>query len=267
MIISWLGVIVGIGGILMGEYLEGGHFESLIQGTAAMIVFGGTLGATLLSSTQQEFIAAVKALPKVFFKNGTPLDPLVKELIQLATTARKEGILGLEKFVPQIKNQFFASHLRHIVDGYDPNVLKEMMEERIYKEEEEKTAIAKVFETAGGYSPTIGIIGAVLGLIKVMENLTDTSKLGAGIAVAFVATIYGVGSANLILIPLGNKLKKIAKHEVLELEIIMTGLLGIQSGLNPRVIEDRLHEILAAHHGGKSHSSEGAGAAQMKRAA
>lgn len=247
MILSWIGVLLGVGGILVGNALEGGHVSALIQPTAAMIVFGGTLGATLLACGLGEFTDALKALTKVFFGKDPELGPLVTEIIGIATAARKEGILALEKFVSEIKDPFFSMNLRHVVDGYDPNILKSMMETRIYHEEEEKGAIAKVWETAGGFSPTIGILGAVLGLIHVMSNLSDPTKLGSGIAVAFVATVYGVGGANLLLLPIGTKLKKIGKAEILRMYVIAEGISSIQAGLNPRVIEDRLANLVGGH--------------------
>lgn len=270
MILSWIGLILGIAGIVVGQQLEGGHIGSILQSTAALIVFGGTLGATLLASTMSEFSGAIRGLKKVFLQNHHDFTPLIKEIVNIATVARREGILSLEKYVNEIKNPFFANNLRHVVDGYDPAVLKEMMEDRIGKEEEEKMGVAKVWETAGGFAPTVGILGAVLGLIHVMENLNDASKLGGGIAVAFVATVYGVGAANLIMIPIGNKLKKIGHEEILELEIIMAGVLGIQNGLNPRVIEDRMLNI-AGHigHGteGKGGTAAGGQAGNEKKAA
>lgn len=249
MILSWLGLILGIGGILVGNAIEGGHLSSLIQPTAAMIVFGGTIGATMLSCGLSEFTRGLKAAGKVFFGKDANLTPLVTEIIGIASAARKEGVLALEKYVNEIKDPFLSSNLRHVVDGYDPNILKSMMETRIMHEEEDKLLLAKVWETAGGYSPTIGILGAVLGLIHVMSNLSDPSKLGAGIAVAFVATVYGVGGANLILLPIGNKLKKIGKAETMRMYVIAEGIASIQAGLNPRVIEDRLANIVG-HHGG-----------------
>jgi len=260
MIIAWIGALVGIGSILLGNALEGGHLSSLIQPTAAMIVFGGTLGATMLSSTMPEFVGAIRGLTKVFLGGKHDFGALVKEIVGIASTARKEGILSLEKSVGNLKNPFFSGNLRHIIDGYDPNVLKEIMEDTISHTEEEKLAIAKVWETAGGYAPTVGILGAVLGLIHVMANLSDSSKLGAGIAVAFVATVYGVGSANLLMLPIANKLKKIAKAEMKEMELIYLGLLGIQTGLNPRIIEDRLNNSLG-------HEAHPAGGEPERRAA
>lgn len=244
MIISWIGILLGLGGVVIGQILEGGKIEQLLQPTAALIVFGGTLGATMLSSTVAEFSMALRSVKKVFFATPHNFGPLIGELVTIATIARKDGILGLEGSLKNVRNPFFSSNLRHIIDGYDPQVLKDMMEERINKEEEEKAGVAKVWETAGGFSPTVGIIGAVLGLIQVMSNLSDSSKLGTGIAVAFVATIYGVGAANLVMLPMANKIKKISRHEIEEMEIIYTGLIGLQAGLNPRVIEEKLYNII-----------------------
>jgi chemotaxis protein MotA len=262
MILSWIGILLGIGGIILGNALEGGHISSLLQSTAAMIVFGGTVGATMLSCTLDEFTAALKAVAKIFTAKDADFTPLVQEIISIASAARKEGILALEKHVNEIKDPFFSGNLRHVVDGYDPALLKNMMETRIYHVEEEKTAVAKVWETAGGYAPTIGILGAVLGLIHVMSNLSDPSKLGAGIAVAFVATVYGVGGANLIFLPFATKLKKIFKAEVMSMYIVAEGIASIQAGLNPRVIEDRLANLV-----GHYHSEENKGGGAEKKAA
>lgn len=265
MIISWIGLILGVGGIIMGQMLEGGHLEQLLQPTAAMIVFGGTLGATMLSTTMTEFSHALRAVKKVFFTNPRDHLPLIKEIVTIATIARKEGILGLENHLKGVRHPFFATSLRHLIDGYDPAVLKEMMEERIYKETEERSGIAKVWEVAGGFSPTIGIIGAVLGLIHVMSNLSDSSKLGAGIAVAFVATVYGVGSANLVFLPVANKIKRVNQQELEEFTIIYTGVLGLQAGLNPRVIEEKLYNLVGEH--ATPEGRPGAGAFADKKAA
>lgn len=247
MVLNWIGLMMGMAAVVGGAILEGLHLSSITVPTAAIIVFGGTIGATMLASTASEFSGALRGLMKVFLKGGHDSNALVKEILELANLARKEGILSLEKAVANIKNPFLADNLRKVVDGYDPHVLKEMMEERIFKYEEEQNSIGKVWETAGGFSPTVGIIGAVLGLIHVMGNLSDSSKLGSGIAVAFVATVYGVAGANLVFIPLGNKLKKIGKEECHEMEIIMVGLTSIQAGLNPRVIEDKMNNLLGGH--------------------
>lgn len=262
MIVSWIGLILGVCGVVVGQILEGGHLSQLTVPTAALIVFGGTLGATILSSTPHELKGAIKGGIKVFFGGKKDHHALIKQLIQIAGVARREGILALERVVKDIKDPFFSNNLRHIVDGYDPKIMAEMMENHIIHVEETGAGVAKVYETAGGFAPTIGIIGAVLGLIHVMSNLSDSSKLGAGIAVAFVATVYGVGSANLIFLPMANKLKKIAKAETESYKIIYTGLIGIQNGLNPRIIEDQLHSL---H--GEFGGHEAAGGSAQKKAA
>ncbi|MCB0405263.1 MAG: flagellar motor protein [Bdellovibrionales bacterium] len=266
MILSWLGILIGVGAILLGNVLEGGHIEQLVQPTAAMIVFGGTIGAVLLSSSTPDFVRALQGLPRVFFRGLPDHSALITELSQLASLARREGLVAMDKALGSIRNPFLQNHLRHVIDGYDPAVLAEMMEEEIEHHEEEALAAAKVWETAGGFSPTIGILGAVLGLIHVMANLSDSSKLGAGIAVAFVATVYGVGGANLILLPIANKLKKFALMESVEKKLIYTGLMGIQNGLNPRIIEERLRAVTGhgAHAGG---GAEGAPQGAQQRAA
>jgi len=244
MITAMVGLLLGLASILLGNYWEGGHLEALFQPTAALIVFGGTLGATLLSSQVGHFSGAIRSIGKVFLHREIDFNELTEEVVRVAGVARKEGILALEQLLPEVKNTFLRTKLRYIVDGYDPEVLKSLIEDSISHEEREKMAVAKVWETAGGFSPTVGILGAVLGLIHVMANLSDSSKLGSGIAVAFVATVYGVGGANLVLLPIANRLKGIVRSEIHAMDIICVGLLGIQSGLNPRVIEARLRNLI-----------------------
>lgn len=249
MIVTWLGILAGFGFILLGNHLEGGHIDSLIQVTAAMIVFGGTLGSALVNSTQAEVIGAMKLLKKAFLAADPKFDGLVKQLVELANVARKDGILALDSRMGEVKNEFLSSNLRKVIDGYDPKLLVQIMEDSMHHHEDEGNAAAKILTDTGAFSPTIGILGAVLGLIHVMSNLSDPSKLGAGIAVAFVATVYGVGAANLVLIPLGAKCKKIVKLEGIGNQLIFTAVMGIQNGLNPRVIEEQLNTISGAHHG------------------
>jgi chemotaxis protein MotA len=244
MLVNWIGLGLGISGILLGQWLEGGRLTQLLVPTAALIVFGGTLGATLLSSGLSELRGAALGLRKVFFGSSPDFPAVIREISSLAAMARKDGILALERRMDDLPNAFFSQNLRHLVDGYEAGLLRDLMDDWIAREEAEKTAIARVFETAAGFSPTVGIIGAVLGLIHVMTNLSDSSKLGSGIAVAFVATVYGVGTANLVFLPIANKLKRLAQAEILEYRLIYAGLLGIQSGLNPRVVEDRLNNLV-----------------------
>ncbi len=256
MILSILGVIVSFGLILIGNHLEGGHLSSLIQPTAAIIVFGGTIGATMLHSTKEEFVGALKGFGKVFLGKPPKFDALIEQIVTIGTVARREGLLSLDNMIRDVTNPFMADNMRRLIDGYDAASLRSIMEERIGRVEEEKNSIAKVWETMGGFCPTVGILGAVLGLIHVMSNLSDPSKLGSGIAVAFVATVYGVGAANLIMIPLGGKLKKIYHLEMVEMELICTGILAVQAGDNPRRIEDHLRDIVGGHGGGEKHGEE-----------
>ncbi|HEX4925150.1 MAG TPA: flagellar motor protein [Bdellovibrionales bacterium] len=236
-----LGLIVGIGGILLGQVMEGGHVGSIMQLTAAFIVFGGTIGAVLVTAPMEDVKTGLKLLKLAFLNpKGDDSESIIKELLDAAQIARKESILSLEKKLSQFTNPYMQTIFRFVIDGVDSNTIRDIFENEIYLEEEHLSAGAKLYTDAGGYSPTIGIIGAVLGLIHVMENLSDTSKLGAGIAVAFVATVYGVGAANLIFLPIGNKLKRKIKMQAQTKEMILTGALGIVSGLNPFIIEEKL---------------------------
>ena len=243
--VTILGIIVGIGGIILGQQLEGGHVGSIMQLTAAIIVFAGTLGAVMVGTTGEDLKTALKLLKLAFFNSkGDDPEKIVADLMDAAQTARKESVLALEKKLSGFSNPYMQTIFRFVIDGIDAKTIQEIFENQIYMEEEHLNAGAKVFVDAGGFAPTIGIIGAVLGLIHVMENLSDTSKLGAGIAVAFVATVYGVGAANLIFLPLGNKLKRKIKSQLAIKEMILTGAVGIVGGLNPFIIEEKLRAYL-----------------------
>ncbi|MGE3975028.1 MAG: flagellar motor protein [Bdellovibrionales bacterium] len=236
-----LGFVIGIGGILLGQVLEGGHVSSIMQFTAAIIVVGGTAGAVLVGSPMEDIKTAMKLLKLVFFNPaGSSKEKIIADILDAAQTARKESILALEKKLGGFNNEYMQTIFRFVIDGIDSKTLEDVFETEIYLEEESNNAGAKVFMDAGGFSPTIGIIGAVLGLIHVMENLSDTSKLGSGIAVAFVATVYGVGLANLMLIPMANKLKRKIKLQSELKEMILIGALGIVGGQNPFIIEQKL---------------------------
>lgn len=248
-ITTLLGIIVAFGGIVGGMILEGGHPGNLIQFTAFMIVMGGSLGACLVQTPMADVKLAM-SLVKLAFTNPKSDDPekIIQELISAAQTARKESILALEKKLNSFSNPYMQTIFRFVIDGVDPNTIKDIFESEIYLEQEHYNAGAKFFEAMGGYSPTIGIIGAVLGLIHVMENLSDTSKLGEGIAVAFVATIYGLVIANIFSLPFANKIKRKIANQAHAKEMILTGALGIVSGMNPFIIEEKLR---AYSHGAK----------------
>jgi chemotaxis protein MotA len=244
---SIIGVVMGIGAILLGQHLEGGHIGSITQPTAALIVVGGTLGATLLATPIPDALRAMKLLKSAFLPGPSRAPDTVKRLVEMASVARKEGIIALESLYKDHPDPFFRLAIQHVVDGTNAQLLREILDTDLHVRVEERNAAAKLFETAGGFAPTVGILGAVLGLIHVMENLDDPSKLGSGIAVAFVATIYGVGLANLLFIPIGNKLKRLTAMDRTLQEMVIEGALAIQAGQSPRAVEDRLHAFLADH--------------------
>jgi chemotaxis protein MotA len=238
------GAFIGVGLVLVGHGLEGGRLGSLVQGAAALIVFGGTVGAVLVSFPLQEVRRAVTSLRHVFVNDDQPPEDVLATIGRYALKARKEGILALEDDADRVADPFLRKGLTLAIDGTNSTTLRHMLEAEISSREEDEEGPARVFEAAGGYAPTVGILGAVLGLINVMENLSDPGKLGAGIAVAFVATIYGVGAANLLLLPIGNKLRARAGRIARRREVLLEGVMAIQEGLNPRLIEHKLRGLL-----------------------
>lgn len=239
-----LGLIIGIGGIVVGNLLEGGSMSSLFQLTAAFIVFGGTLGATMLSNRSEDLRLAIRYLRMILRSNEkAERDVIAKEIIQSAQLARRESLLALEKNLNKFTDPFMRSVYRFAIDGVDPKVLRRIFQEEIEVNERRKLAAAKVWMDAGGFAPTVGIIGAVLGLISVMANITDTSMLGQGIAVAFVATIYGVGSANLVFIPIANRLRTLIRFRSETEQMIVEGAVSIVTGLNPYLVEQKMRSF------------------------
>lgn len=242
--ISLAGLAIGLFAIVGGQYLEGGHIGSLSQPTAMLIVLGGTLGAVLLQSPLHVFKRGIRMVKWVWVPPVVEFKRQVDDLLRWAQLSRREGLLALENFIPGIKDPFTKKGLQLLVDGADPERIRELLEVDINTFEDELRQSAKIWESAGGYSPTIGILGAVMGLIHVMENLSDPTKLGGGIAVAFVATIYGVGLANLVYLPIAGKLKYYISRMVASREMLIDGLVGIAVGDNPRIIEARLRGYL-----------------------
>lgn len=238
--ISVVGLLLGVVAIVGGQILEGGNVASLSQPTALLIVLGGTMGAVMLQSPYATFMRGMRMVRWVWYPPVVDYRLLIKQVSNWSQISRREGLLALENAISQLKDDFARKGLQLLVDGAEPERLREVLEVEIGTFEEEMRQSARIWEAAGGYSPTIGILGAVLGLIHVMENLSDPSKLGAGIAVAFVATIYGVGLANLVFLPMANKLKSHISRLVIQREMIVDGLVGIANGDNPRIIESRL---------------------------
>jgi len=245
---SMAGIFIALGGILVGLLLEGGKITQLLQPTAALIVFGGTLGAVMLQFPLRVILAAVRRLGGVFFDSSRNPRELIEEISRYAAKARKEGIVALDSEVSQIQDPFLKKTLMLAVDGTEPQEIRTMMELELNNQEDHHENIPRVFESAGGFSPTIGIIGAVLGLIQVMQHLDDISEVGRGIAVAFVATIYGVGAANLFFLPVAGKIKLRMRQEQTLREMMLEGVISILEGMNPRMIETKLAGFFAEAH-------------------
>ncbi len=234
------GLLLALGGIAGGFLLEGGRLQDIAQITAAVIVFGGTIGAVMVTTPFPVLIRAAKQLRNVFFSSTEPAAEKIEEIIEFAIQARRYGIVSLESQTPSIQDPFLRKALDLAVDGIESARIRDIMECEISLFEQSAEAEAKVFEAAGGYAPTIGIIGAVLGLIQVMKNLADVQNVGRGIAVAFVATIYGVASANLFFLPAASKLKARAHELVRTRELMLEGVIGIAERINHRLIRIKL---------------------------
>src|SRR5882762_8733503 len=234
------GLVIGIGGIVGGLILEGGSVREIAAPTALLIVLGGTLGAVLITTPLGVLRGGMRSLASVFYEKSQDPDSLIDILVDYSSKARRNGIVSLEQVADQAPDPFLRKALNLAVDGTDLQELRNMMELEIGIAEHYAEAEAKVFESAGGYAPTIGIIGAVLGLIQVMKDLADIEKVGHGIATAFVATIYGVAFANLLFLPVAGKIKARAQQKSQMRELMLEGVIGIVEGLNPKLIRSKL---------------------------
>ena len=242
--LTLLGLVVGLTGIMAGQILEGGDLSILFQGAAFLIVFGGTLGAVMVQCPTKVFFMAIKMSRWAFVTPRLHSRDMARQLMEWSVLARKEGILALEARTSDIDDPFLEKGLQLLVDGNSAEKIREVLDVDTHSWEQLRWQSARVWEAAAGYSPTIGIIGAVLGLMHVMQNLGEPSKLGGGIAVAFVATIYGVAFANLLFLPVANKLKSIIMQQTHMREMVVDGLVGIANGDNPRLIEIKLQSYI-----------------------
>jgi len=245
---SFGGLILALGGILLGLTLEGGKIAQIMQPTSAMMVVGGTIGAVMLQFPLSVVIQAFGRLGSVFFVKGTDPAAQIGQMVAFANKARKDGVVSLDSEVQKITDPFLKKSLMLAVDGTEPQELRKMMELDLDNKAEHEEHIPKVFEAAGGFAPTVGIIGAVLGLIQVMQHLDDINEVGKGIAVAFVATIYGVGLANLFFLPSSGKIKIRIREEQINREMTLEGVISILEGMNPRMLETKLKGFLAEEH-------------------
>jgi chemotaxis protein MotA len=242
------GLLLALGGVLAGLLLEGGNLSQILQPTAAMIVVGGTLGAVLIQYPLPVAISAVKQLAHVLVEPQQDAQSVIKLLVAYANKARREGIISLDKDIETIQEPFLRRALMLAVDGTESHELRKIMELELDNKEEQDEKTPQLFESAGGFSPTIGIIGAVLGLIQVMQHLDQINEVGRGIAVAFVATIYGVGLANIFFLPVAGKLRIRLREEQILREMTLEGVISILEGMNPRMLEATLQGFLTQAH-------------------
>jgi len=238
---SLAGLVLALVAIAAGQWIEGGRLDALLQPAAMMIVFGGTLGAVLLQSGLPTLLRGLRLARQAFLPQAAFHQALIESIRGWNRTARADGFLQLERFITDQREPFVARGLRLIVDGVDPLTVQKILETDIDSYEQWERQSIKVWEAAGGYAPTIGILGAVLGLMRVMDNLGEPALLGSGIAVAFVATVYGVGLANLVCLPIANKLKKQLHLEVLKRSMVVEAMVSIAKGENSNVIEERMN--------------------------
>jgi chemotaxis protein MotA len=238
--LSIIGICLALIAILGGQYIEGGSVAALLDAPAALIVFGGTFGAVMLQSSYKTFALAMKLSTWVV---RPPVDNMmagVRKVVNWSVIARKEGLLGLEEVADTETDPFTNKALNLLVDGGEPDVIRSSLTVDLHAREYEHIMASRVYEAMGGYAPTMGIIGAVIGLIQVMGNLSDPSMLGPGIATAFVATIYGITSANILFLPMANKIKQLVHRHSHYEEMLIEGIVAIAEGENPRLIEGKL---------------------------
>jgi chemotaxis protein MotA len=241
---SVAGVFLAVAGIVAGLLMEGGNLGQILQPTAALIVFGGTMGAVLLQFPLATVVAAFGRLGHLFAAPRNPNDQLIALLVSFANKARRNGVVSLDSDLKVIENPFLRQSLMLAVDGTEPSELRRIMQVSLDSATENEERLPAVFESAGGFSPTIGILGAVLGLIQVMQHLDNIDEVGKGIAVAFVATIYGVGIANLFFLPFAGKMRIRIREEHLSREMMLEGVTSILEGMNPRMLEIKLAGFL-----------------------
>ncbi|TBL73038.1 flagellar motor protein [Paenibacillus thalictri] len=248
-----IGLILGLAALIGGYVWDGGHLGALFVPSAMLIVFGGTFGAVIVSFPGSRLKELGKAFGMAFKETKRDPAAIIEEIVDMATIARREGVLALEQRAQEHPNAFLKDGLMMVVDGTDPELTRQILELEMDSLEHTHEGYAKIFEAAGGYAPTMGIIGTVMGLIHVLGNLSDPTSLGPAIAVAFTATLYGVSSANVIYLPMANKIKVRSKEQISEMELMLEGILALQAGENPQLIKKKLNSFVHQQH------KEGAG--------
>lgn len=235
-----LGIIAGIIALIGGFLWEGGEFTGLLQGTSALIVFGGTFAAVVISYPASKLKTIPTALRMAFSREENPTKQYIEDLVSMAATSRRSGVLALERTSSEHPNAFLREGLQLVIDGTEQEQIKQILELELDAIEHKHEGYAKIFESAGGYAPTMGIIGTVMGLIHVLGSLTEPTALGPSIAVAFIATLYGVASANLIFLPIASKIRAASEGEIITMDLLLQGILAIQNGENPKLVRKKL---------------------------
>ncbi|NOZ28601.1 MAG: flagellar motor protein [Chloroflexi bacterium] len=255
-----LGLVIGFGALLASVVIEGGELVALLNVSGALIVFGGTFGAALVSFPLERVLVVPKLIARTLGGGGLEPERIVLQLVELADKARRQGLLSLEEEEGNITDPFMKKGIMLVVDGVDPAEVRHILETETHLMAERHAQGYSILEAMGGYAPTMGIIGTVMGLVHVLSNLEDPSELGAAIAVAFIATLYGVASANLVWLPLGSKLKESSAEEVLMRKIMTEGILAIQAGDNPHIVRQKLEAYLPPSIREKINQASGEGA-------
>ncbi|WP_410512554.1 flagellar motor protein [Paenibacillus sp. BR2-3] len=247
-ITSIIGILAGLAAIIGGFFWEGGSLTGLLQLNAALIVFGGTFAAVLISFPAAKLRTIPAALRMAFGRSTENMEEKAEEIIAMAAITRRAGVLALEQKAEEHPHHFTREGLQLIVDGTDPDQVRQILELEMDAVELKYEGYTKIFEAAGGYAPTMGIIGTVMGLIRVLGNLTDPSQLGPSIAVAFTATLYGVASANLIFLPIASKIKSRSQSRIQSLEMLLVGILALQNGEHPLLVRKKLASFVTDSH-------------------
>jgi chemotaxis protein MotA len=239
-----IGVVVAFGAIIVSTIMEGGSPTAIIMIPALILVFGGTFGAAMAGGTLKDTIAVINSSKRAFLGKAAEPGDVVDVVVKLAEKARREGLLALEDAIKEVSDPFLRRGLQLAIDGTDSEELREILEAEVEAKRKADKIGAKFFADMGGFAPTIGIIGTVLGLVHVLENLSEPASLGHLIAGAFVATLWGVMTANVLWLPMGNKLKRLSEIECAQMELVIAGIVNIQAGANPRVVAQKLRSLL-----------------------
>ncbi|MDR3541415.1 MAG: flagellar motor protein [Desulfosporosinus sp.] len=255
-----LGILLGFGALIAGFMMEGGSLGALGQLSAAVVVFGGTAGAIMTSFPLSELKKFPQWIKTAFTAQSFGTAEAYETLVRFAEKARREGLLSLEQDLETVTDRFTRSGMQLVIDGTDPEITREILESNIAVLEKRHKVGISVFEAAGGFGPTMGIIGTVMGLVMVLGNLSDAAKLSESIAAAFIATLYGVSSANLLWLPIASKLKMKDKAEVASMEMVLDGILSIQAGENPSILKEKLRTHVGSLLPSESNVGEGSGA-------